>query len=344
MASPVSDGAPLGTALAARLAALAWLVTGQAFFLPEPFLPFVPGLDGAPALVWRALVVLSVVSAIAIVLGHRLRAACLLLGGTILFATLASRPWFSNNRVFTGCLFLMLGLDPQAPRAPLVRLQLALVYFGAGLDKLCDADWRSGRFLDSLLRGLAEHGTLWAPGGRVGLPDPAARLYVTAAERLSPLLLGRALGWATILVEIAIGLGLALRPSRWALGLSLVLQASIAMVTGSTLGMFLLASMIACTALVEWPAEVVAHHDPARRFHRLAARVWGALDWSGRVTWRTSSGALRVVAGDREGRLRELLRQSPWVYVAGTLLLASPAFRWWMPAVIVLALLAPLRW
>ena len=75
-------------------------------------------------------------------------------------------------------------------------------------------------------------------------------------------------------------------------------------------------------------------------YRRNFERLWRALDRIPRVTWEPSSGALRVVAGDRAGGLGELLRQSPWVYVACAILLASPSFRPWMPAAILLALSA----
>src|SRR6266403_6384375 len=77
---------PTNLLLMAKLIALCLLLTNHVRQIPEPWLPFVPAFDwiGAPAAFQRALQVVFVGSAIALLFNRRVRPCCLLLGGSIL--------------------------------------------------------------------------------------------------------------------------------------------------------------------------------------------------------------------------------------------------------------------
>src|SRR5207247_4597316 len=76
------------------------------------------------------------------------RASCLALGAVILIGVVSSKAYYGNNKTFCGLILFLTGLYEPGAEPWLLRAQFALVYFGAGLNKLLDADWRSGSFME----------------------------------------------------------------------------------------------------------------------------------------------------------------------------------------------------
>lgn len=84
---------PVPLLLAAKLIALALLLTGHVKLLPDPF--------------W--LRVALVVSALALLFNRWPRASCLALGGTLLFAAAPSKANYGNDKTFCGLMLVMVG-------------------------------------------------------------------------------------------------------------------------------------------------------------------------------------------------------------------------------------------
>ena len=180
---------PTNLLLMAKLIALCLLLTNHVRQIPDPWLPFVPAFDwiAAPAAFQRVLQVVFVFSAIALLFNRWVRLWCLLLGGSILIGVVSSKAYYGNNKTFCGLILFLTGLYEPGQEPWLLRIQFAIVYFGAGLNKLLDADWQSGVFM--------EH---WA----------TARLknevYMTIASWLPAMLLARLMSWGRILTELGI--------------------------------------------------------------------------------------------------------------------------------------------
>lgn len=279
---------PVPLLLAAKLIALALLLTGHASLLPDPFLPFIPALDALPGTdVQWALRVVLVVSAVALLFNRAPRASCLILGGTLLFAVVSSKAYYGNNKTFCGLMLVMVGLFDRPASVWLPRLQLILVYFGAGLNKLLDADWRSGQFFD-----------FWA-GQRLRQP-----LYLFAAPLLPPLLLGKVMCWLTIVGEL--GLSAAFFAKRlwpFAIWVSLLFHASLLEFTGTTFVMFFYGMQSAVLVFVGWPRELVVIYDgDCGICNRI--RLWlDRVDFDRQFQW----APLQSGIGDRWGIPREAL-------------------------------------
>jgi hypothetical protein len=223
--------------LAAKLLALLLLWFGWPRSVPEPFLPFVPIFDwmGHPAAVKLVLQTAAVLGALAIVFNVRPREACLLLGSAILAKILSSRPTYYNNEVFCAALFLMIGLHEQGRRPWLLRVQVAFVYFGAGLDKLLEPDWRSGQFFE-VWTALIHHAG-----------------YAKAKALFPPMLLSKLFCWGTILVELALAaLFLVPRAWRWTMLLGAVFHSMLVLFAGMTFGFFYFAILASYLALAPW--------------------------------------------------------------------------------------------
>lgn len=174
--------------LAAKLLVLFVFGAGNIHWEPVVFAPFLPVLEELPAahigVLGQALFLLA---AAALCLNRAVRAASFTLGALILFAVLASRTAYQNNALAVGFGLLLLGLQNRGQRRWMLRTQIVLIYLGAGLNKLFEADWRTGQFVDYWLREI------------VGAP-----VYLFAAEIFDPMLLARILGWAAIVSELSL--------------------------------------------------------------------------------------------------------------------------------------------
>jgi predicted DCC family thiol-disulfide oxidoreductase YuxK len=235
---------PMPLILVAKL--LAVCILGRLLWrdLPDPFLPMVPVLDlfrSTPYFGW-ALRGAALFGSVAVLLNYRVRTACLLIGSAFLLGTLTSRIYFENNRMFVGCVFFLLGLYEQKTGPWLVRAQVMLVFFSAGLNKLLDASWRSGQFFD-----------YWAHFAI------NKSLYFQLTAWLPQMFLPHFMSWMTISMEFSIAFGLTFRRTRlWAIWIGLVLALGMNVLTERTFGVFFYAMPICYLAFIEWPRTKVA--------------------------------------------------------------------------------------
>jgi predicted DCC family thiol-disulfide oxidoreductase YuxK len=321
---------PTNLLLMAKLIALCLLLTNHVRQIPDPWLPFVPAFDwiGAPAAFQRFLQVVFVFSAIALLFNRWVRLWCLLLGGSILIGVVSSKAYYGNNKTFCGLILFLTGLYEPGQEPWLLRIQFAIVYFGAGLNKLLDADWQSGVFM--------EH---WA----------TARLknevYVAIASWLPAMLLAKLMSWGTIVTEL--GMSAAFLVRKWLpLGIlaSLLFQSSLMLVSGTTFNMFFYATQAALLMFVDWPrSRWLVIYDGDCGFCNRAKGWIERIDLEGLLDWRPfQSGAgrehgisdaeaserLYLIAGSQiySGfrAFRTMLLFNPVTYFAMAVLIAAP--------------------
>jgi predicted DCC family thiol-disulfide oxidoreductase YuxK len=225
----------------AKLIALALLLTNHVRLLPDPFLPFIPGLDRAVAgsVFQIALQSIFVVAAVALLFNRWVRASALVLGTTMLLGVLSSRAYYGNNKTFCALILILAGLHVRGMEPYLIRLQLVIVYFGAGLNKAMDPDWHSGQFFDH-----------WAT---VRLQQP---LFIWMNALLPPLVLGKLMCWLTIVLELSAATFLLLpRFHLYGASISILLQSGFLLFTGQTFTMFFFAMQAAMFAFLPWPVK-----------------------------------------------------------------------------------------
>lgn len=237
---------PIPLLLAAKIVALALLLTGHFRLMPDPFLPFLSALDALPGEVFRfTLQAVFVVSALALLGNQWVRASAFVLGATLLLAVVSSKAYYGNNKAMCGCLLVLIGLYHERVGSWVIRVQLALVYFGAALNKVLDADWWSGQFF--------EH---WAT---VRLKQP---VYLWLSPLLPPLVAAKFFCWATIAAEAVLAVALLVpRWYPWAIWLSVLFQAALMEFSGSMFTMFFYVMQASMLAFVSWPKELVVIFD-----------------------------------------------------------------------------------
>jgi hypothetical protein len=150
--------------------------------LPRPFLPFLPALDKVPPAIGfqRGLRVTYLIAGMMLLLNRWVRVSCLVCAAVLFLGALSSRLTFANNRQYAGCLLFLAALTRPGQSPWLIRYQVVLLYFGAGLNKILDVDWRSGQFFE-----------IWAHGAKL------VRVRLLFPPRVFSLIAS----WWTILIE-----------------------------------------------------------------------------------------------------------------------------------------------
>jgi hypothetical protein len=331
---------PPNLLLMCKVLALALLATSHVRILPDPFLPFFPGLDQLtePALFKATLQTVAVVAAAALLLNRTPRWCALIVGTCMLLAVVSSRAYYGNNKTFVGLVLVLVGLSDFDRPPYLLRWQLTLVYFGAALNKLLDADWQSGLFFD-----------YWA-GEKHKQP-----VYLAVSSRLPPLLAGKLMCWGTIFAEATAALGLLLPPlvplALWA---NVLFQVALLEFTGQTFILFFYAMVAATLAFVRWPAGLQV-------LQRRQKSPWRWLRWldpDGVQKWQPADPSTRD-GGDswllvRQGErlysgiaaVSRLLLYSPVVWLGATAALALGDAGWWRRLLVasVMLLVLPGFW
>lgn len=126
---------------------LLW-IRGMDNILP-PFLPFIEGLNYLRGQNWLFDLLDWVywISLVLVFAGVRYRFFSLILGALVFFSILSSKPQFSNSFLYSGCVFFLIGIYKPGMNW-VFRVQIALLYLGAGFNKLFDPDWLSGQYFD----------------------------------------------------------------------------------------------------------------------------------------------------------------------------------------------------
>jgi predicted DCC family thiol-disulfide oxidoreductase YuxK len=235
---------PGNVLLMAKLIAIALLLTNEVKFLPAPYLPFIPALGRLmPGEIFRViLMAVFLVSMAALLFNFAVRTSSLLLGSAILLAVVSSRTYYSKGISLCALLLILAGLTVRGAAPHILRLSIAAAYFGAGLSKVLDPDWRSGWFF--------EH---W---GVVTLQQP---VYIWLRGLLPPMALGRLACWFTIVAELATSIAMLIPRLRlFAVFVSVViLQCGFLLFTGDTFGMFFFGMQAAAFCFLPWPEKPI---------------------------------------------------------------------------------------
>ena len=100
--------------------------------------------------------------------GFRYRFFSLILAALVFFSIISSKPQFSNSFLYSGCILFLVGMY-RPGMDWIFRVQIALLYLGAGMNKLYDPDWLSGQYIDFFFtepyrNSLYLNFSSWVPG------------------------------------------------------------------------------------------------------------------------------------------------------------------------------------
>jgi methylamine utilization protein MauE len=254
-----------GTPLPANLLLLAKLIIICLFFFSEwkhfkvPFLPFLPIFDLARSIDYfpSVLSVCFFSGALLVFFNRYVRMGCLLVGLSLIIAILAVRFEFRNHAVFASFLLILISLYDKKSGPVFLRLQIAIVYFGAGLNKFLDPDWLNGQFFENWTHERLKH----AP-------------YMLMSFYFPPMLLSQWFSWISIVLEFSIAIGF-LIPRLYPLGiwLGIFLHGAIMIFTVDSENLkdlfeyFLPAALSSYLVFFKWPETTLKmQYDPHHPF------------------------------------------------------------------------------
>ena len=290
--------------LMAKLLVLGLVLKDYHLGFPDVFAPFFEWMEIFPA-PWyrRAFKLAFIICGTALLFNRAVRVNCLILGGLFLVATLSSKVYYRNAKVFVGVLLFLTGLQEKGKPPWMIWWQLAIMYFGAGLNKLLEVDWRTGQYFDYFL----------------------THIYPSEAYRfIAPLLPGqwvaRLMGWSIILAELSAAVMFTMnrfRPMAVWVGASVHIGAALLVV--GDYGIFMAAVLASYLSCLPWPERLDAAAG-TRGGWQWARHVFGTLDQDRIIHWTAQpperSAALTLTAWDRHW--------SGWKALGG-LLIWSPA-------------------
>ncbi|MHA7131488.1 hypothetical protein [Algoriphagus namhaensis] len=140
---------------AARMVVLYLLwIRGIKVILP-PFIPFVSGLDylREVPLVTDLLTLVYWICLTGILIGWKFQKFSLALSLLIFYQVLASKLQYSTSYLFAGCLLFLIGLYKPGFQW-VFRLQIGLLYLGAGINKALQSDWHSGLYFQNFVSNI----------------------------------------------------------------------------------------------------------------------------------------------------------------------------------------------
>ncbi|HEX7708793.1 MAG TPA: HTTM domain-containing protein [Thermoanaerobaculia bacterium] len=323
---------PPNALLLAKLIALCLLLKGYFSAIVPAFLPFLPILEYNPTALQQILQVAFVISIPALLFNIAPRSAALTLGLVMLLAIAASKPGYLNATVYTGCILLLAGLQSRTGTIWLLRAQIALLYLGAAINKIFEADWWTGVYVENWLVAI--------------LTNP---YYETLTSFFPPMALSRMLGWTAIAVELFVGVAVLSRAGRpAAIWIAAVFHIGVLLMTHQDFGIFLTAIFASFLALIDWPASVRASIGDRHVLSRLTHAVGKRLDVDRIVRWEPAAdrdegltldtGRSSLQGGEAFARLLLLF---PPVYFALALLLTGPKWVRWWSALLALLLFTP---
>jgi hypothetical protein len=200
--------------------------------------------------------------------------------------------------------------DSKQPITAL-RYQMALVYLGAGFNKILDHDWRSGQYLEHWLKNIIKREN-----------------YSALTGQFKPMLVSKLLGWGAISAEFFIGLGYLLKPLHQAVVLTGVYFHSIIFISAwYDFRIFTIAVLASFLIIVQWPDVVTVRYKVNSVWQLFVHRIFSVLDFDKMIIWKpTDTWSVEIFGKEHAGfiALKRLILYTPFFYFCYVLILGLP--------------------
>ena len=277
-----------------KLLTLALIGKGYLETLPQPFLPFILPLDEVSGVWFQTILkVAFIISAALLFTNQKVRLSCFILGSVFLIGTLSSKIYYSNAKVFCGLVYIMIGLSASKGRPWLLHLQLLIVYFASGINKVFDVDWITGQYFDHWMVHVIH-----------------ARSYEFLADLFSHEFVSKALSWQTIIIEIVI-LPVALVFRKWqpiGVWIGIAFHTFAFWMSGLSFGVFYPAAMISYLSFASDIPKVYVYGSDGNFLAGILKNTLQVFDRDGRYFFPKNQN------GDNpEGVIIDLRKEKGWI-------------------------------
>ena len=300
--------------LMAKLVVVGLVLRNYHLGFPDVFAPFFEWMEVFPA-PWyrRTFKVAFLVCGTALLFNRTVRINCLILGSLFLLGTLSSKVYYRNAKVFVGLLLFLTGLQERGKSPWMIWWQLAIMYFGAGLNKVLEADWRTGQYFDYFLTEIYH-----------------SQAYALIRDLLPGRWIARLMCWSIIALEIVAGVMFTIRRLHpAAVWLAACVHVGAALLVAGDYGIYVAAVLASYMSLLPWPERLHASVDMASPW-RVVKRFFGALDQDRVVEWNEhGQGSARLVLSTAKRRWADwtalgwLIMWTPTLYFVTMIVLTA---------------------
>ncbi|MCB0446981.1 MAG: HTTM domain-containing protein [Gelidibacter sp.] len=240
--------------------------------IEDPFIPFIPALDifhtipNLFKLVLRSLLVISVTT---LFFNFYVRTSVIVIGSIVILSILASKPDFYNHTFICGCALFLSGLTNNKQPPYLLFLQLGLVYFGASINKIFDADWWSGAFMHNWLAVAREN-----------------PFYLLVSKWFPHLWFAKFLSWTAISTEFIIAFMVISKKYRnFGIWFIIIFHTILFTMTSFRYGHFIESLALILLAFLAWPkGNMLVEHKP--NAYHLFRKIMRLMDWDKKIIWK----------------------------------------------------------
>lgn len=298
--------------LMAKLIAIGMLCQAYLFQLSDYFLPLIPWFDhfGPSPVFEKVLQALFLFSTISILCNYRVRQACIILGLVFLITPITSIIEYRNSKVYCGFILLLAGLYKKDEIPWLLRYQVIILYFGAGLNKLLDPHWQGGQYFEHWMMNIIEN-----------------KKYIMAASWFPAMMLSKIMCWSTIVGEFFVAFCF-MRKRFVKIGIwtGLTFHTMAVILTHNDFGIFTIAVLSSYLCFVDWPKNISIHTNAKYKTHILIKNIFTLVDVDHMYLWQDHSEKnfkVSIQTKDYSGfiAIKKLIVYNPLFYFIIALLL-----------------------
>lgn len=229
---------PISIDLIFKLLALTILFNSYLFKneIKLPFIDIFNKVKDPSILLWMVSVA-TIVGTIAMLFNIAPRLGSGIIAIAMMVTVLGCRPCYSDSRMYMISLLILLALYDTKFGMTFLRIQVIILYFGSGLNKLFDTDWLTGIYIDNWLTYILD-----------------SSFYKVVSSHFSDMSLSKFMSWSVILIEI--GIALCFTKKKYyslAIFLGILLHSSSIILTNGVFGSFIASAFISYLAFMNWP-------------------------------------------------------------------------------------------
>ncbi len=251
----ISSKIPLNVNLMFKLLAITILANSYLYntSLKLPFLDILNEISDPSFILWTAILI-TMIGLFLMFINLFPSIGGFMVSLTIFISILWCRPCYADSRMYIFSLLILLTLYQKDYGIKILQIQVIILYFGSGLNKLFDLDWLTGVYIDNWLTKTLD-----------------SSLYKTLTTLTPTLMVAKFMSWSVILVEIVISIFfISKKYYKTAIWLGVFLHSSSMIVTNSVFGSFVAGVFISYLAYINWPNQIIISLPNSRNLNYIS--------------------------------------------------------------------------
>lgn len=208
-----------------------------------PYLDFL--VDWGPDKVYNYTLYFAVlIGSVLILFSKKTRTGSFLIGTAFLWSVISCRSCLSVAHMYMSVTFIVISLSNKQTGGWLLKAQLIILYFGAGINKMMDQDWWNGNYFETLM--IDRH---------------ANSFYSWAADLFEPKFLSKFMGIAAVFLEFIIPVCFLIKKfNKAGLIIGLIFHTILILLANDMFGPFYFTIVANYFIFLNWPQPMVVNN------------------------------------------------------------------------------------